>query len=32
MKARVKIGWIEEEPEVAEEDAAVEGATENSEA
>ncbi|HKU65326.1 MAG TPA: hypothetical protein VJQ06_09725, partial [Rhizomicrobium sp.] len=25
MKARVKIGWIEEEPEVVEEDAAEEG-------
>ena len=31
MKARVKVGWIEEEPEVVEEEA-VEGETENSEA
>jgi hypothetical protein len=31
MKARVKIGWVEEEPEVVEEEAA-EGEAENSEA
>jgi N utilization substance protein A len=32
MKARVKIGWIEEEPEPVAEDTAGEGETENSEA
>jgi N utilization substance protein A len=32
MKARVKIGWIEAEPEVVEEEIADEGETENSEA
>jgi N utilization substance protein A len=32
MKARVKIGWIEAEPEVIEEEIADEGETENSEA
>jgi len=32
MKARVAIGWIEAEPEVVEEDVAIEGETENSEA
>ena len=32
MKARVKAGWIEEEPEAPAQDEAVEGETENSQA